>query len=160
TATEYLFLATFGNMNHSFNFAYEVWRYDFDSKGRTVLLSGPAVKNCRIIELLPDKNIIVYNRGSQIITLDLSTGQENIVFDSQSIENQPETYAITQSNKIFFLNGNELWASDLKGEKSKSGVQFDSHHFTLSPRGTKLCFEENGNLFTLKLSPGNKKARQ
>ncbi len=159
TNNEFLFLSTYDKLHYYQDTAFEVWKYDFDSRLTTKILGGPAVKTFQTIELLPDENKIVYEYGAKLLFLDLQSAEETIIFATQMAENRPGLVFLHRSNLIFFLHEDEIWVSDFNGNITKSGVHFESQYFTLSPDGSQLCFEENGDLFKFKFSNINKKAR-
>ncbi|NIR47896.1 hypothetical protein GWO43_05530 [candidate division KSB1 bacterium] len=163
---ELLFLSTYRDMNHSLDFAYEVWKYDLNSAGKTVLFDGPMVKNCRYVELSPDKLTLAYSSfdsqpahrrqktifATRLVSLSLLTGQETLLADSEERSVLSDRFAFADNRRIIFMRDTTLWKVDLGGKPIKLGVECSDEQFTLSPNSSKICFEGNGGLFVVNLA--------
>lgn len=163
---ELIFLSAYEQMNHSMALAYEVWKYDLNSGYRIVLLEGPVVKSCQMIEYWRNKGSIIYSafdpedsRTAKLCAVNLGSRTTTILMTASSNRKLSKRFFISNLDQLYFLYGDKLWQSDWLGKRTNYEIHLVTENFTLSPGGTKLCLEENGHLFTLSLAQIKKKAR-
>ena len=170
---ELVFLSTYAGMNYSHNFGYEVWSYNVKSNERTKILGGPAVKNCQSVKIIPNKNKLVYSyfaplenpttgsvehQTSKILILDLITGMDEILFESQYTGKLDSRLLVSSNGEVLFFYDGQLWRSHLLGSDMDAQALTKTRMATLSPNHKKLCFVEMGNLFILILNLTKKEA--
>ncbi|MFQ5637000.1 MAG: SPOR domain-containing protein [bacterium] len=154
-----LFLATYEEQQFSMNFAYEVWSCDPVSQKQTVLLEGPVVQNIESIEFWRNKGVVIYsefdyeaNRVSAIRTVDIVSRKVETVTESSMTESLSDRFLVSNLDRVYFVYAGELWESDWLGKATNLKVPLQSSDYTISPRGKKLCVQENSQLYTVNLA--------
>ncbi|MFQ5676242.1 MAG: SPOR domain-containing protein [bacterium] len=158
---ELLFAADYDDVDR---LGYEIWSYELSTRRRRVIARGPVLPEFAEIVYLASENLIVYTSltSEKMMSLDLATGEERILFVSQlSNASGISSLTISDANELFFLSNNSLLKRDRTGQIEMADLEVPSRYFALAPRGEKVCFAENGDLFTIKLpfkrSPMNTK---
>lgn len=146
-----LFLAAYDDIDQ---LGYEVWRYRLSTNQRKKVLGGAVVPEFGKIALV-NENLLIYiaKRSDKILTLDLSSGEENLILESQVKDASGiSSLNVSTENEIYFLSNYSLMRIDTNGRIAMGAFEINAKTFTLSPSARKICFEEGGNLFILRAS--------
>jgi len=149
---ELLFLAAYDDVDE---LGYEIWSYQVSTQKRKRIFIGPVVPEFREIAYLANENLLIYTSVSadKITTLNLDSGQENLLLESQVIgASGISTINLSATNDLYFLSNHSLLKFDRNYHLLMSTIEINAENFTLSPIGSKICFAENGILFTQKIS--------
>jgi len=149
---ELLFLAAYDDIDE---LGYEIWSYRVSIQQRKRIFIGPVVPEFREIAYLANENLLIYTSVSadKITTLNLDSGQENLLLESQVIgASGISTINLSATNDLYFLSNHSLLKFDQNHHLLMSTIEINAENFTLSPIGSKICFAENGMLFTQKIS--------
>ena len=99
--------------------------------------------------------MLIYTSASadKITTINLDSGQENLLLESRVIgAGGISTINLSATNDLYFLSNHSLLKFDQNHHLLMSTIEINAENFTLSPIGSKICFAENGMLFTQKIS--------
>jgi len=149
---ELLFLAAYDDIDE---LGYEIWSYQVSTQHRKRIFSHPLVPEFREIVYLGSENLLIYTSVSadKITTINLDSGQENLLLESQVIgASGISTINLSATNELYFLSDHSLLKFDQNHHLLMSTIEINAENFTLSPIGSKICFAENGVLFTQKIS--------
>ncbi|MFQ5708247.1 MAG: SPOR domain-containing protein [bacterium] len=165
-ANQLIVLTTYGNMSYSHNYAYEVWSHDPNTHQSRKMLSGPAVRNCQMLRYLPETDDLIYSafepvgdpetgaikhQTTKIIVLNLHTGQERTLFETQQPGALQASFLVASEKTLFLFYENQMFQCDLEGNCTLVQERLRCREVTLSPDGSKICFEQNQQLFIRKL---------
>ena len=149
---ELLFLAAYDDIDE---LGYEIWSYQLSTQHRKRIFSHPVVSEFREIAYLRSENLLIYTSASadKITTINLDSGQENLLLESRVIgAGGISTINLSATNDLYFLSNHSLLKFDQNHHLLMSTIEINAEKFTLSPIGSKICFAENGMLFTQKIS--------
>jgi len=149
---ELLFLAAYDDIDE---LGYEIWSYQVSTQQRKRIFSHPLVPEFREIAYLGSENLLIFTSVSadKITTIYLDSGQENLLLESQVIgASGISTMNLSATNELYFLSNHSLLKYDQNHHLLMSTIEINAENFTLSPIGSKICFAENGVLFTQKIS--------
>lgn len=151
-AHEFLFLSTHKRKSDG-DVSYEIRSYDVAERKRRVWHDEPLVKNCEQVQLF--ENDLIYASSGQMRAVNLTSRQiKTISFaDTETAASSDIThFAFTGDSRMLFLQNESLWIANFRGVKSATrNIPILMNDFSVSPAGTRLCFEAGGNLYTLKL---------
>jgi len=149
---ELLFLAAYDDIDE---LGYEIWIYEVSTKNRKRLFSDPVVSEFHEIAYAAHESLLIYTSASadKIMTLDLESGQETLILETRVDPGEGISINhLSATNETYFLSNQSLLKFDRNYQLQMSPVEIIAESFTLSPFGNKICFAENGSLFTLKVS--------
>ncbi len=151
-AHEFLFLSTH-KRNSEGDVSYEIWRYDVAERKRKILHDEPMVNDCEQVELF--SNDLIYTSFNQLLAVNLASRQIKSISlaDLESYSSSNNThFAVTADSRILLLKNESLWLTNFGGTQIEwINLPIHPNDFSVSPSGTRLCFEESGNLYTVKL---------
>ncbi len=148
---EFLFLSSYGKPRPG-KFSYEIWRYHPVEKKRKILHEGPLVNHCQQVELF--SNYLIYSASAELFAVDLNSGKSKKIADDDRaghFSSDILRFAVTQDARIILLKNETLWLRDLNQPALVNSFPLTAQDFSVSPSGGRICFEENGQLFTIKL---------
>ncbi len=149
---ELLFLAATDDIDE---LGYEIWSYKVSTKSRKRVFLGPVVSEFQEIAYLANENLLIYISASadKIMALNLDSGQETLILETRVDRGKGISIInLSATNETYFLSNQSLLKFDQSHHPQMSDVEINTESFTLSPFGNKICFAENGSLFTLKVS--------
>ena len=149
---ELLFLAAYDDIDE---LGYEIWIYEVSTKNRKRLFSERVVSEFHEIAYAAHESLLIYTSASadKIMTLDLESGQETLILETRVDPGEGISINhLSATNETYFLSNQSLLKFDRNYQLQMSPVEIIAESFTLSPFGNKICFAENGSLFTLKVS--------
>lgn len=159
TATEIVYLSSVKQEYWASRLSYEIAKLDVTTGRQSTLRRGPVVHNCKHLNMAAANNVLVYKttvgspseQADRIVSYNWSNGQEYVLVDTQDEPGQLSNPIVTARNEVLFLHGAKLWINDLTERKAvlPFGREIDS--FTASPSGARICFEERGELYLMRL---------
>lgn len=151
TSQEFLFLSTYEKRQG--NFTYAIWCYNVAEKERQVLIDGPAVKNCQQVELY--SNHVIYSTSGQLLAVNLASKQTKTVVAVKyetNLSSNLSHFAVASDSRLLFSRNQNLGLAHLTGgPRDFLLLPIFTKDFTVSPTGARVCFVNDGNLYTIKL---------
>ncbi|MFQ5649983.1 MAG: SPOR domain-containing protein [bacterium] len=159
SARTLLFLSSYDENRHG-DFFYEVRGFDVETRQESVLRRGPAVRNCRSATLLPDSSIVICTafsnlssrRPARIVSLNLTSGEKVLLCQADREVTFLSDAVVAPNGEVFFIYQQQLWVNHATGRKAMIDIDVSPAQFTVSPSGSRICFRQDGDLFTLKLA--------
>jgi dipeptidyl aminopeptidase/acylaminoacyl peptidase len=148
---DFLFLSMQGNRRDNKR-SYEIWGYDVEDRKRMLLNGDPFVNNCSQVEL--SSNHLYYATLAQLVMVDMeSAATRTIVSPPRSNGDASEImrFELARDGIVFLRNSNLSFAS-LDFPFNSTDIPGRVSTFSVSPTGSRICYAENGNLFTTKIS--------
>jgi dipeptidyl aminopeptidase/acylaminoacyl peptidase len=148
---EFLFLSSYGKPRPG-KFSYEIWRYLPVEKKSKLLHEGPLINNCQQVALF--SNYLLYSSFAELFAVDLNSGKSKKIVGGDRaghFSSDILRFAVTKDARILLLKNESLWLGDLNQPALVNSFPLTARDFSLSPSGGRICFEESGQLFTIKL---------
>jgi len=156
---EILFLSHKQKKEEGWRQAVELRYFDLRVKRSSLVTDGSYLGKVHSLDLLPNGKFVVYTSRvkfgesadgefSKIAVLHLESGADNVLFEAELQHQATPPVRLTQDNRIVFLANNQLWICEPSGKRATLDLRQSASDFTVSPRGRKVCFVDQGLLYS------------
>lgn len=137
---------------------HEFRRYNLTSRQLSCVYPGFRVPCCSDIQFVVKTRDVICTetdnssagKYSRVVAYNLTAGTTQVLVETQSDDDRFSPVRTTGS-QIFFIYDEQLWISTASERVGIIRLGVNPNDFSVSPSGGRICFEDGGNLFLLKL---------